>query len=177
MGAQLKSADTSSAGPFRAAPRHFPLKYTKYSCGKIACAARKFLAADRIAGFQMHPVFCRVRRYEQKSSKARVRALRFGRTSPCDKRSRSRGKGRAAAVIPASTYAPFPVSRQHTRPSFTVSRKKSERKTKLQKEIRFKPMPPFFVSVSACFDRYPKKTRIYSYFVSKLIDRYDIMYR
>ena len=43
------------SGSFRAVLRHFPLKYTKYSCGKMACPARKSLAAGHISSFYIHP--------------------------------------------------------------------------------------------------------------------------
>jgi len=43
------------SGPFRAAPRHFPLKYTKYSRGKMACPARKILAAGHVAMLLTRP--------------------------------------------------------------------------------------------------------------------------
>ena len=37
-----------------AALHHFPLQYTKYSCGKMACPTRKFLAVGHIFSFQIH---------------------------------------------------------------------------------------------------------------------------
>ena len=36
-------------------PRRFPLQYTKYSCGKTACPARKILAVGHAPSFQIHP--------------------------------------------------------------------------------------------------------------------------
>ena len=49
--------NAQSAAPLCPLPHHFPLKYSKYSCGKMACPGQKFLAAGHFASFQIHPDF------------------------------------------------------------------------------------------------------------------------
>ena len=51
----LKTVKMPNQRVFCPAPRHFPLKYNKYSCGKMACSGQKSLAAGHFASFQIHP--------------------------------------------------------------------------------------------------------------------------
>ena len=55
LGSIWKPSTRPNSGSFPPAVHHFPLQYTKYSCGKMASAGEKSLAVGHIPGFQIDP--------------------------------------------------------------------------------------------------------------------------
>ena len=55
LGSIWKPSTRPNSGSFPSAVHHFPLQYTKYSCGKMASSDEKSLAVGHISGFQIDP--------------------------------------------------------------------------------------------------------------------------